>query len=79
MRWRAPSSASDKSEPACINVPGWVLSPADIGGLTFRYYEQEDLIRPADKSPAGYWLYDQCRFQWNPSRRSEVMASGVLI
>jgi DNA-binding transcriptional MerR regulator len=30
-----------------------------VSNDTLRYYEQEDLIRPADKSPAGYRLYDQ--------------------
>ena len=30
-----------------------------VSNDTLRYYEQEDLIRPADKSPSGYRLYDQ--------------------
>lgn len=30
-----------------------------VSNDTLRYYEQEDLISPADKSPAGYRLYDQ--------------------
>jgi MerR family Zn(II)-responsive transcriptional regulator of zntA len=30
-----------------------------VSNDTLRYYEQEDLIRPAAKSPAGYRLYDQ--------------------
>lgn len=30
-----------------------------VSNDTLRYYEQEGLIKPADKSPAGYRLYDQ--------------------
>jgi DNA-binding transcriptional MerR regulator len=30
-----------------------------VSNDTLRYYEQEGLIRPAAKSPAGYRLYDQ--------------------
>src|SRR5262245_65672790 len=30
-----------------------------VSNDTLRYYEQEGLITPADKSPAGYRLYDR--------------------
>jgi MerR family Zn(II)-responsive transcriptional regulator of zntA len=30
-----------------------------VSNDTLRYYEQEDLIKPTTKSPAGYRLYDQ--------------------
>jgi len=30
-----------------------------VSNDTLRYYEQENLIMPADKSPAGYRLYDK--------------------
>ena len=36
-----------------------------------------------NKAIIGRWFTNfwgkTCRFQWKPSRRSEVMASGVLI
>jgi DNA-binding transcriptional MerR regulator len=32
---------------------------AGVSSDTLRYYEQEGLIEPAGKSPAGYRLYDQ--------------------
>jgi DNA-binding transcriptional MerR regulator len=31
----------------------------DVSSDTLRYYEREELIEPAGKSPAGYRLYDQ--------------------
>ena len=38
---------------------GKLASLTGVSNDTLRYYEQEDLIRPADKSPAGYRLYDK--------------------
>ena len=32
---------------------------AEVSRDTLRYYEREGLIEPADKSPAGYRLYDK--------------------
>lgn len=37
---------------------GKLASLADVSNDTLRYYEQEGLITPAGKSPAGYRLYD---------------------
>ena len=38
---------------------GKLAGIAGVSSDTLRYYEQEDLIAPAGKSPAGYRLYDQ--------------------
>ncbi len=38
---------------------GKLAGQTGVTNDTLRYYEQEDLIRPAGKSPAGYRLYDQ--------------------
>ncbi|MBA7479558.1 Mercuric resistance operon regulatory protein [subsurface metagenome] len=38
---------------------GKLAGQTGISNDTLRYYEQEDLIKPAGKSPAGYRLYDQ--------------------
>ena len=38
---------------------GKLAGQTGVSNDTLRYYEQEGLIRPADKSPAGYRLYDQ--------------------
>jgi MerR family Zn(II)-responsive transcriptional regulator of zntA len=37
---------------------GKLASLTGVTNDTLRYYEQEDLITPAAKSPAGYRLYD---------------------
>lgn len=37
---------------------GKLASLTDVSNDTLRYYEQEGLIEPAGKSPAGYRLYD---------------------
>ena len=38
---------------------GKLAGLASVSNDTLRFYEQEGLIRPAAKSPAGYRLYDQ--------------------
>ena len=38
---------------------GKLAGQTGVSNDTLRYYEQEDLIRPAGKSLAGYRLYDQ--------------------
>jgi len=38
---------------------GKLAGIAGVSSDTLRYYEQEGLIEPAGKSPAGYRLYDQ--------------------
>src|SRR5712691_8987687 len=38
---------------------GKLAGLTSVSNDTLRYYEQEGLIRPAAKSPAGYRLYDQ--------------------
>jgi len=38
---------------------GKLAHSAGVSSDTLRYYEQEGLIEPAGKSPAGYRLYDQ--------------------
>jgi DNA-binding transcriptional MerR regulator len=38
---------------------GKLASQTSVSNDTLRYYEQEGLIKPAGKSPAGYRLYDQ--------------------
>lgn len=37
---------------------GKLASLASVSNDTLRYYEQEGLVEPAGKSPAGYRLYD---------------------
>ena len=37
---------------------GKLASLTSVSNDTLRYYEQEGLIEPAGKSPAGYRLYD---------------------
>lgn len=37
---------------------GKLASRTHVSNDTLRYYEQEGLIEPAGKSPAGYRLYD---------------------
>jgi MerR family Zn(II)-responsive transcriptional regulator of zntA len=38
---------------------GKLAGMTSVSNDTLRYYEQEGLIKPAAKSPAGYRLYDQ--------------------
>ena len=38
---------------------GKLASLTSVSNDTLRYYEQEGLVEPAGKSPAGYRLYDQ--------------------
>ena len=38
---------------------GKLAALADISADTLRYYEEEGLISPADRSASGYRLYDQ--------------------
>lgn len=38
---------------------GKLAGQTGVSNDTLRYYEQEDLIHPAGKSPAGYRLYDR--------------------
>jgi DNA-binding transcriptional MerR regulator len=38
---------------------GKLASLTSVSNDTLRYYEQEGLVNPAGKSPAGYRLYDQ--------------------
>lgn len=38
---------------------GKLASQTSVSNDTLRYYEQEGLIKPAGKSPAGYRLYDK--------------------
>lgn len=38
---------------------GKLASQTSVSNDTLRYYEQEGLIEPAGKSPAGYRLYDE--------------------
>ncbi len=38
---------------------GKLASLAGVSNDTLRYYEQEGLVEPAGKSPAGYRLYDK--------------------
>lgn len=38
---------------------GKLASLASVSNDTLRYYEQEGLVEPAGKSPAGYRLYDK--------------------
>jgi DNA-binding transcriptional MerR regulator len=38
---------------------GKLASLTSVSNNTLRYYEQEGLVNPAGKSPAGYRLYDQ--------------------
>jgi hypothetical protein len=39
----------------------------------------EAVTAPLFNRREPFFLALDCRFQWKPSRRSEVMASGVLI
>jgi MerR family Zn(II)-responsive transcriptional regulator of zntA len=38
---------------------GKLASLTSVSNDTLRYYEQEGLVKPAGKSPAGYRLYDK--------------------
>jgi DNA-binding transcriptional MerR regulator len=46
-------------ERECMFTIGKLASLTSVSNDTLRYYEQEGLVRPAGKSPAGYRLYDK--------------------
>src|SRR3954454_3406088 len=53
------SRVQNKRRRHCMFTIGKLASLTSVSSDTLRYYEQEGLVKPAGKSPAGYRLYDK--------------------